>query len=411
MRTWSGQREAGRVAALLTVVTLYAPHSTLCAVEVKPVVNARLLGGQYYYNGADNAFGALASLVAAPYMKFNDRWSLVPLYSGNYRGTKQVADLLGGGTLFQDSQDHTVSTKLIRSFENGLKLKAVGGYGMEWLRETRDENWGTGLFDNRRLSAGTEAEYNFSQDQSIRLAYDYYKIRFPNYQSLESQQSASLGRELNQPDVLDNTNHVVSVGGQMLLPKNGLLELSASYTKRHYGDQHIVDLSGNLTGDTRHDTVQSAGLQGTWPLMANDQARLFSTLGYNWTRLFSNQNNYDASVTRLNPNYYAYVTQSITSQWTLLLGSAPWTLRLNGTLARQKYSNRVVQDATGAYGTDQTRVDSASMGLTVSYPIAKGFEIEGTSAFGWNDSNNTYTRVYQYHYNTATYLMGFRYAY
>src|SRR4029077_8854269 len=156
------------------------------AVDVKPVIDAQLLGGQNYFNGADSSFGGVASLSAAPYMQFNDRWSLVPLYAGNYRGTKQVTDLVGGGTLLQDSQDHTFSAKVIRSFSNGLKLKAVGGYGIELLRETKDEDWGKGLYDNRRLFGGTEAEWSWDKDRSVRLAYDNYSIRFPNYHSLES---------------------------------------------------------------------------------------------------------------------------------------------------------------------------------------------------------------------------------
>src|SRR5262245_44263779 len=103
------------------------------AVEMKPVINAQALGGQYFYNGAENAFGTLLSFSGSPFLKLNDHWSLVPLYNGSYQGTKQVQDLIGGGTLFQDSQNHNVSVKGIRSFENGLKLKAITGYGFELL--------------------------------------------------------------------------------------------------------------------------------------------------------------------------------------------------------------------------------------------------------------------------------------
>lgn len=381
------------------------------AVEMKPVINAQILGGQYFYNGASNAFGAMASLAASPYLKFNDRWSLVPLYSGNYKGTKQVADLIGGGTLFQDSQDHMVSLKGIRSFENGWKAKAVAGYGQEFLRETRDENWGSGLYDNRRLSAGAEAEYSWAKDRWALLRYDFYQIHFPNYVSLESQQSSNLGRELNQPDVLDTTNHAFGIGSQLGLPGSGLLEVNAGLTLRDYPQQHLVDGSGALASSTREDRVHQATLRGTWPLLSQDTWRLFSTLGYRWTRLYSNQNNYDASVTVFNPNYYGYQTHALHSDWTLLCGEAPWTFRLSATVARQGYANRLVQDASGTYGTDKTEVDSASIGFTAAYPIAKNFELVGSLAHGWNDSNNTFSRVYQYHYNTATYLMGFKYAY
>src|SRR5947209_5059364 len=146
-----------RKTAFRVVMAVLSVQAAGNAVEVKTVVDGQLMGGQNYYNGSDSTFGGVGSLTLSPYMKFNDQWSLVPLYAGNYRGTKQVTDLVGGGTLFQDSQDHTFSSKLIRSFANGLKLKAVGGYGFELLRETKDEDWGKGLFDNRRLFGGTEA--------------------------------------------------------------------------------------------------------------------------------------------------------------------------------------------------------------------------------------------------------------
>ena len=74
----------------MTALGILFLSSCVFAVEVKPVVNAQVLGGQYYYNGTDSDLGALASLAASPYIKFNDRWSLVPLYSGSYQGTKQV---------------------------------------------------------------------------------------------------------------------------------------------------------------------------------------------------------------------------------------------------------------------------------------------------------------------------------
>ena len=152
-----GATEPGACPTVLIVLLLFVSAVSANAVEINPVVSAQLLGGQYFYDGNDNSFGGLASLVASPYTKFNDQWSLVPLYSGQYKGTQQVQDLIGGGTLFQDSQDHDFSTKVIRSFDNGLKLKAIGSYGIEWLRETKDESWTRGLYDNRKASGGTEA--------------------------------------------------------------------------------------------------------------------------------------------------------------------------------------------------------------------------------------------------------------
>jgi hypothetical protein len=395
----------------MTMGTLLLPF-TVKAMEVKPVINAQVLGGQYYYNGSENSLGTIASVVASPYLKFNNRWSLVPLYSGSYQGTKQVQDLVGGGTLFHDSQNHVVSVKGIRSFDNGLKVKAVTAYGVELLRETKDEDWTKGLYDNRRVSGGTELEWFWANEQFVRLSYDYFVIRFPNYQSLSSE-AASLGqgRELDAPDVLNTHNHMVTLGAQTVVPGNGVVEGSLSQTWSAFPDQHLVDRSGLLTADARHDRNETLSLQGTWPFSVGSGVRVLGSLGFTRAHSYSDQNHYDAGQTFFNPNYYAYLSHSVHSDWTFIFGQAPWTVQWNGTVSRQRYANRLTQDSNGVYDSDVTRVDYVTTGLSVSYPITKGFQVKATTAFGWNDSNNTDNQIYQYHYNTQTYLFGFSYAY
>jgi hypothetical protein len=150
---------------------------------------------------------------------------------------------------------------------------------------------------------------------------------------------------------------MLTVGAQLALPASGLLETSISDTFTSFPDQHLVDATGSQISDKRSDRLESFSLQGTWPVLATSNTRLFATLGYNRYHLFSNQNHYDASRTTFNGNYYSYVTNALRSEFTLLLGEAPWTVQLNGSVSRQNYSNRLVQDSTGAYGTDQTRLD------------------------------------------------------
>jgi len=399
------------ITCTLVLATCYFSH----AVEIKPVINTQLLGGQYFYNGQDNSFGGDASLVASPYIHLNDQWTVVPLYSGSYQGTKQVADLAGGGTLFQDSQDHRFSTKVIRSLPHDLKVKVVGSYGLEWLRETKDETWTKGLYDNHRTSGGTELEWDWTKQRIARLTYDYYTIHFPNYQSLEStQQGSGLGRELSQPNVLDNQNHMVGLSYETDLPAQGVLEGHLSYTRRTYGDQNIVLLSGSLDSETRHDNIHSISLEGTWPILMRSEERLFTTLGYAWSDLQSNQNHYDPGKQNpFNENYYSNIQHTLQNRWTLLLGDSqnPWTITGNGSLSRQQYANRHTQNALGDYESDVTHVDTAMLGLTFTYPIAQGFRLVVTTDVGWSNANTHYDAIYQYHYHTADYLLGFSYAY
>ena len=167
----------------------------------------------------------------------------------------------------------------------------------------------------------------------------------------------------------------------------------------------------DIDSHTRTDRTEVFNLQGTWPVYSGEDCRLIGSLGYVRTHLFSTQNHYDPSQAFFNPDYYSYLTHTLQTQWTVLLGEAPWTLQWNGSISRQHYSDRVIQDSAGVYDSALTNVDYATTGFSVSYPIAKGFSIKASTAFGWNNSNNTDVQVYQYHYTTESYLFGFTYAY
>ena len=157
--------------------------------------------------------------------------------------------------------------------------------------------------------------------------------------------------------------------------------------------------------------IRSLSGTSTWPVIAQDRLKLFGAVGYTWTQLLSDQNSYDAQQFVFRPDFYAYHTHSVLTRWTLLVGEKPWSLTFQGNLARQQYTDRPIQDAVGTYGTANTRVDYATVSWEFGYPIAKGFQLTFNTSLGWNDSNNEYTALYQYHYHTESYLAGFTYAY
>ena len=83
------------------------------AYEVVPIVNGSLMGGQYFFQGARSSLSGNASLVASPVVKMT-QWSLMPMYSGGYQGTKGVGESVGAGTLFQEQMDHRLSFSALR---------------------------------------------------------------------------------------------------------------------------------------------------------------------------------------------------------------------------------------------------------------------------------------------------------
>src|SRR6185503_9073135 len=108
--------------------------------------------------------------------------------------------------------------KEVYSPRDSFKIKATGGVRAEFLRETKDETWGNGLFDYRKYTGGLETEFDFSKKAGTRFAYDYYMLTFPNYQSLESSQDPTLSRELVGKDILNSGNHLLTLGAWAPLP-------------------------------------------------------------------------------------------------------------------------------------------------------------------------------------------------
>jgi hypothetical protein len=134
----------------ISVVLAAAGRQPLAAYDITPYYNASLMGGQYFYETNQGALAGNASLLATASMKFSSDFTLIPLYSGRYQGAKQVQDLAGGGTLFQALMDHMVSVKGVYSATPLLKIKPELAIKREYLKETRNEAWGDGLFDYMR---------------------------------------------------------------------------------------------------------------------------------------------------------------------------------------------------------------------------------------------------------------------
>ena len=157
------------------------------AAEYAPVLNATVLGGQYFYQGNNANVSGNVSVVAGAMVKTSERWSFLPTYAANYQGTKGVSDSVAAGSLFQQEMDHRASFTGIYSLEGSdWKLKPSASYKYEFLKQTRDESWGHGLFDYEKIGLGFEAENLYREPFSYRFGLDLFRISFSNFASLES---------------------------------------------------------------------------------------------------------------------------------------------------------------------------------------------------------------------------------
>lgn len=408
---------------ILTALGLVSAGAS--GAEYAPVFNATLLGGQYFYQGSNSNVAGNASVVAGAMIKANERWSLLPTYAGNYQGTKGVTDAVPAGSLFQQEMDHRASLTGIYSVAGTKwRLKPSASYKYEFLKQTRDETWGHGLFDFEKIAVGFEAENVYKEPFSYRLGLDVYRIRFPDYQSLESQAPTDpLGNPLNRAgfnrNVLDTYNTQLTAAGTMPYPASEpVLALQGSYSLlyQRFSDQNVIDARDQIGGAGRADYWQSVGGSAGYPRpvrLFDTDCRLDSKLSASFAYNLSNQNYFDAKTTQFFADAYSYYSFGMGPSLSLAWGEAkhPTAVSASFSYTRFQYVARQAQDGNGTYTGSRLGQNLYQAGLSGVYPIAPGFSLRAQVNLLWARSNNQFEQSYAYNYRTANYLMGFTYEY
>ncbi len=395
--------------ALFTL--LFALCPLLSAAEVTTVYDVRFLSGQHFYDGDMSSVSGNINVMVSPSVTLTDKWSVLTTYTGGYQGTRNVQELAGGGTLFHDSMYHGLTCKGIYNLGSSWKIKPTIGARNEYLRETKDESWSSGLFDYMKYTGGVETEYAYSKEIGARLAYDYYTLKFPNYESLESWQSATLSRELVGADVLNSGNHLLTLGGWARFLGRARAEMTFFYNLRNYQDQPIAVNLSDLSGSDRKDKTMALQTVVSYPWAMGSQWRFVGDLGFSWNATNSDQNRADAQQNEFIKDYYDYSEISVSPGVTAAMGSKPWVFSVSASYTKRNYSKRPIQDSDGAYLTAKTKMTEISTAFGVSYPIADNFKARFISTLAWADSNMKYESVYKYNYKISNYLFGFTYEY
>ena len=403
------------------VITASVGSTKARAAEWTPVLSGSLSGGQYFFQNQKAGLSGNAALNAGGLAKLSSNWSLVPLYSGYYRGTKSIDDGVGAGTLFQQRMGHALSLTGIRKLEGTWRLKPSTGYKREFLKETRDETWGKGLFDYEKIAVGLEAENLYKDPFSFRVALDSYRVRFPHYESLESRSGVDptgnpLGRELAPKKVLDTWNWQLTTSGSRPFPARDpryVLQGSYSILYKQFVDQNLVDARGQFENSGRRDFTQTASGSIGRPIPLPENKRLDLAFGINAAYSKSNQNTFDAQFTRFIPDSYSYWLMGLGPSATLSWGEkkSPMTATASFNFQRQQYLGRLVQDSDGTYGSAKQHHDRTTFLLGYAYPIAAKLTLNARASFAWATSNHKFNRNYAYDFRAATYVIGVSYEY
>lgn len=383
----------------------------LSEVNITPVANVSLLGGQYFLEGEKDSFAGNADIFFSPVINFTGDTALLPIYQGLYSGTKDVRELVGGGTMTREVLDNSLTLKLTHKFSDTFKGKIKAGYKIEYLQETKDEDLGDGLFDYNRVMAGIETEKKY-ENLNLRAGYDFYTMSYPNYSSLVSQSAgiidAQTFTEISNnagEDVLDYSTHELFVETLHSFNETTTGKISYDIAYKNFKDQTIVKSDGSFSSDKRNDLVHllTFGVAKNLPKIA---VALYNSVQY----YGSNQNSYDANRTIYNANYYDFIQDNVTPSITVML-KKDIKLSLWWDIAYRKYIERPVQDEDGNYKTSEITQTTNTTGITLIIPVYKSLSVKTAGSYRDSSSNNRYEANYRYNYNTSNYFTGLNWEY
>jgi len=395
---------------LLAILLCACLSAAASAVELIPAAKLDVLGGQFFFQGEETSFNLNSDWSFTPGLKLSDRDLLIPIVSGQYRRTREVQELIGGGYLTQETLDNTLGLRWVRLLSPDWNVKSTLSYKNQMLTESVTEKLGAGIFDYHKISAGVEFERaGQGTVRSVRQSLGAYAIRFYHYRAL-SAEVADLGSEVNAGDrVLDFNAYEYSAAVDVVPNERTLLSFSVTGSLRPFRDQKVVTLAGTYLNQNRFDAfvAGAASARRTLP----EWGALESSLGLNaaYSRLESSQHNYDAQNTRFNPGYYDYGEISAGP-----FLAARWRKKLSATVAydytRRAFDHRPVQDESGTYGDKAIRLDTHTVNLSAAYALGRGFSLKAQGTYRRSTSNMLYESAYRYNYWTANYFAGIGWA-
>ncbi len=381
--------------------------------QITPIINLEVYGGQTRFNGDKGSFYGNGSWSLAPVLSFGDKTTLIPSYSGLIRRTVMVQELVGGSLLTQSEQDHNFNLTAIHRINNSpWKAKARIGFKRELIRESNDEGWGDGLFDNDKTVAGFEFEREGGKVRSFRTGLEYFYLRYPNFQSLASQEfgtEISGGKDVLDLDALDWLTSV-----DLLPSKKNIISLSFLLSPRYYRDAKVVEDTGLFSDKKRRDWYYWAAgnAQHLFNPASLFKTKFENTVGF-YTSLAlnkSNQNNMDAAQTQFNRDYYSYTEWAAGPRFNTKIADK-WDVGFGYTFSQRLYANRPLQSKEGTYVSGKVNTEVQLYSFDLAYLLTKSFSINTSVAYQVAKSNQKYEKTYQYNYDSSHYFLGFSYSY
>lgn len=404
-----------RLLGAALAAALAAPASAQQAPSWKLQGDMEAMAGQYFFNNSAGSVNGYANANLQLLRSLSSDWGFYLDGSGTYTGFKQVNELAGGGTLFQQSMDYSLGAKWVKRWDDGWSLKPRVGARTQLFRETKDEDWGKGLYDYWRYEAGVVWEHKTRLGDAIpwtwQLSYDLYYTHYPHFRSLTTQFNTEQSAPNPGSRILDTVSNQFAWRNEYDLPGFVSASLLYSISFITFTDQKVVQAQGQFLGTNRSDTFQTLNLGvskrfNDWQVLG--RVRPVAGLGFSVSDLISNQNSFDADPARLKfiGAYYDYWETRLSPNLTATFLRTMTVVRASMDFAVRSYTGRLAQNSNGSYKGDKLRQYSEGATLELSQPLWRELDLKARMAWSNTSANTAYEQAYQYNYHDYNYFAG-----
>ncbi len=382
---------------LLSYLQIYSTYTTL-------LLSSQLLGGGYSFNQESTSFGGKVNLNLVPAVKFGNHL-LIPVYSFEYNGIKDVRELVGGGTLVQQYITNMFYLKSVFRISS-FKIKPKFGITSQIIKETKDEEWTKGLFDYYKINFSLETEFFINENTKLSLTPSIYNINFYNYKTLATKK---YGQELSSvgKDILNFDAAEISFDFKI----NKYINLNTYFVQKSFKDQYLITITGEYSSEKRKDSCGMFGVNLVYPIKPLGSTSIFSSLGLQYYINTSNQSHYDVERTKFIKDYYNYNEFSILPQLNFAFNTIPMNLQLSYNVYFRQYSDRPIQDKEGNYLDDKTNSLTQYISMILSFPLIEKLNGFVQQNYVISSSNMKYEQVYRYNYNAYNIMVGLSFEY
>lgn len=373
--------------------------------RLSPTFNLSAYGGKYYIDDTPSSIDLNINAIAMGTIIIDENNSIYSLYNGYYSGIEDLTELIGGDLLIKKKMSHTISLKYVFSKDFNY-IKPRISYTINYLKESKDESFGNGLFDYNSYSAGIELEQE-RPDATYKESFDFFNVSYPNYASLVFKSQTIIDtttyKELSinaGKDVLNSRNYR-SGFSYTIFPQDIILTPSLYFTYKDYYDQSIIDETGGFRSNKRRDLLSEFSINLERANKNNSLNILF-----NISYLKSNQNSYDASRTKYIDDYYSYFSFDITPNFNLNFKNERGSFSYSFTYTRLNYIKRPAQDESGNYLNSKIYQNFYTSVITLKYKILKDLYTKAIYSYQDVNSNMKYEAGYRYNYSSHNFMLG-----